>query len=206
APPVHGVFPPPAPPHPAVRRRRVSRRPGDRPARAAEPLDGLLPRDPRDPGVHPRVRAGLRAGGRRVPGLVRVRLHGEDARGDAEPERVLPPLHAADVRVRPAPHAALPEPEHRGEQRSGGHGHIEPASSPRAIRVRIDEGLERRRLGVLARLILAIPHILWLYVFTIAAALFLVAGWFAALATGRLPRGIHDFLGAWMRYSTWVWA
>jgi uncharacterized protein DUF4389 len=43
-------------------------------------------------------------------------------------------------------------------------------------------------------------------VFSIAALLFVVAGWFAALVTGRLPQGIHDFLGAWMRYSTWVWA
>jgi hypothetical protein len=46
----------------------------------------------------------------------------------------------------------------------------------------------------------------WLYVFTVAAALFLVAGWFATLVLGRTPQGIHDFLAAFVRYSSWVWA
>ena len=45
-----------------------------------------------------------------------------------------------------------------------------------------------------------------MYVWTIAALLFAFGGWFAALATGRLPQGIHDFLVAYIRYQTWVWA
>jgi Domain of unknown function (DUF4389) len=46
----------------------------------------------------------------------------------------------------------------------------------------------------------------WLYVFTVASLLMVIAAWFATLATGTTPQGIHDFLAAYIRYSSWVWA
>jgi Domain of unknown function (DUF4389) len=58
---------------------------------------------------------------------------------------------------------------------------------------------------VLLRVVLAIPHLVWVYVWGIAAVLFTIAAWFAALVQGRTPVGLHDFLAAYLRYSTWVW-
>jgi hypothetical protein len=54
--------------------------------------------------------------------------------------------------------------------------------------------------------VFAIPHLVWVYVFGIVATLFVIAAWFATLATGRTPQGLHDFNAAYIRYSTWVWA
>jgi len=59
---------------------------------------------------------------------------------------------------------------------------------------------------VLLRVVFAIPHLVWVYVWGIAATLFTIAAWFATLVRGRNPQGLHDFLAAYLRYSTWVWS
>lgn len=51
-----------------------------------------------------------------------------------------------------------------------------------------------------------IPHLVWVYVWGIVAALFLVAAWFATLFRGTTPEGLHDMIAAYIRYSTWVWS
>jgi len=51
-----------------------------------------------------------------------------------------------------------------------------------------------------------IPHYIVLYVLGIAVAIVAIAGWFAALFTGRLPAGLADFLVGWLRWSTRVLA
>jgi hypothetical protein len=66
----------------------------------------------------------------------------------------------------------------------------------------VHDDLERSRLTVFFRLILAIPHFLWFIVWTIATFFVAIAGWVATLATGRLPGGIHGFLCAYIRYTT----
>jgi hypothetical protein len=55
---------------------------------------------------------------------------------------------------------------------------------------------------VFFRLLLAIPYVLWWFLWSIAAFFAVIAGWFAALFTGRLPGGLHNFLGAFLRYGT----
>jgi len=64
----------------------------------------------------------------------------------------------------------------------------------------------QRRVTVLFRLLLAIPHFIVLYVLTFAAELVAVIGWFAALFTGRLPAGLADFLTGWLRWSARLYA
>ena len=64
----------------------------------------------------------------------------------------------------------------------------------------------QRRVTVLFRLLLAIPHFLVLYVLTIAVEVVAVIAWFAALFTGRLPGGLADFLTGWLRWSARVYA
>jgi len=64
----------------------------------------------------------------------------------------------------------------------------------------------QRRVTVLFRLLLAIPHYIVLYALTIAAGIVAVIGWFAALFTGRLPTGLADFLAGWLRWYARVFA
>jgi uncharacterized protein DUF4389 len=70
------------------------------------------------------------------------------------------------------------------------------------IRLEVDDELRRSRLTVFFRLLLAIPHLIWLLLWTIAVAFALVAAWFSTLAIGRLPDALHRFLAAYLRYAT----
>jgi hypothetical protein len=74
------------------------------------------------------------------------------------------------------------------------------------IRLVVTDDLDRTRLTVLVRLLLVIPHFVWLYLWSIAAELAAIVAWFAALVTGRVPEGLHRFLAAYLRYLTHVTA
>lgn len=77
---------------------------------------------------------------------------------------------------------------------------------PHPVRLELSDGLERSRLTVFFRLLLAIPHLLWLSLWSVLAFLAAFVAWFAALATGRVPTALHRFLSAWVRYATHVGA
>ena len=90
-----------------------------------------------------------------------------------------------------------------------------PTSDPRAVPlermpehpIRVPapaDDLRRNRLLVLFRILLAIPHFVWLTIWGIGAFIVVVFGWFAALFVGRLPQGWHNFLAAYVRYWTHV--
>ena len=68
----------------------------------------------------------------------------------------------------------------------------------------VTDDLHRSRLTVFFRLLLAIPHFIWLYIWGIAVAFTVLISWFAALFTGRVPDGLHNFNTAYLRYSTRV--
>ena len=70
------------------------------------------------------------------------------------------------------------------------------------VRMVVTDDLERPRLTVLFRLFLAIPHIVWILLWSIAVFFAVLVAWFAALITGRVPDGLHRFLGAYVRYGT----
>lgn len=72
------------------------------------------------------------------------------------------------------------------------------------VRLEVDEYLARNRLTVFFRILLAIPHGIWLLLWTIAALLAAIANWFATLARGRPPRALHRFLTAYVRYAAHV--
>ena len=90
-----------------------------------------------------------------------------------------------------------------------------PTSDPRAVTLERmpehpvtvpapDDDRTRNRLLVLFRILLAIPHFIWLTIWGVGAFIIVVFGWFAALFTGRLPQGWHNFLAAYVRYWTHV--
>jgi Domain of unknown function (DUF4389) len=74
------------------------------------------------------------------------------------------------------------------------------------VRMEIEDDLRRSRLTVFFRLLLAIPHFVWVILWSIAAVVVAVINWFAALFTGRSPEGLHNFLAAYVRYVTHLYA
>ena len=68
----------------------------------------------------------------------------------------------------------------------------------------VTDDLRRSRLTVFFRLLLVIPHVIWLYIWGIAVGFAVLFAWFAALFTGRVPQGLHDFNAGFLRYSTRV--
>ena len=72
------------------------------------------------------------------------------------------------------------------------------------IDMTVSGDLRRSRLTVFFRLLIAIPHLLWMWLWGIAAEVALLLAWVAALVTGRVPGALHDFLAAYLRFYTRV--
>jgi hypothetical protein len=100
---------------------------------------------------------------------------------DASPPEA--PLPAA-----PPPQAAPPE---------------EPAPDAwHPVRLVVTDDLHRSRLTVFFRLFLAIPHYFWISLIGMVVALLVFVNWFILLITAQTPKGIHDFLAGYIRYTT----
>jgi hypothetical protein len=78
------------------------------------------------------------------------------------------------------------------------------AANQHPIQIVVSDDLERSRLTVFFRWLLAIPHMLWLFLWSLASYLAWIIAWFATLFTGRCPTGLHDFLARYLRYLTHV--
>jgi hypothetical protein len=76
----------------------------------------------------------------------------------------------------------------------------------RPVHLIVSDDLERSRMTVFFRLLLAIPHLIWLSLWGIAASVAVIVNWFATLFAGRSPDGLHNFLAAYIRYAIHVGA
>ena len=72
------------------------------------------------------------------------------------------------------------------------------------MRLRVIEDLSRSRLTVFFRLLLAIPHLIWLGLWTFGVFLVAFIAWFIVLFRGQLPDGLHRFFTMYIRYATHV--
>jgi hypothetical protein len=70
------------------------------------------------------------------------------------------------------------------------------------VTLRVTDDLRRTRLTVAFRIILYIPHLIWLALWGIAAFFAVIGLWFGALFTGRPPEGLHRFVTRYLRYTT----
>jgi hypothetical protein len=70
----------------------------------------------------------------------------------------------------------------------------------------VEDDLRRNRLTVLFRLLLAIPQLIWIELWSIVAAIAIVIAWLAALVLGRVPEGLHEFVARFLRALTCVTA
>ncbi|MEP7335787.1 MAG: DUF4389 domain-containing protein [Actinomycetota bacterium] len=69
------------------------------------------------------------------------------------------------------------------------------------VQLVVEDDLQRNRLTVFFRLLLAIPHVVWLFLWGIAVFFAAIANWVATLATGTPPAGLHGFLSRYVRYA-----
>jgi hypothetical protein len=74
------------------------------------------------------------------------------------------------------------------------------------IRISEDDDLRRSRLTVFFRLLLALPHLVWLLLWGIVVVFTVIANWFVTLFAGRPADALHRFNGAYLRYLTHVGA
>jgi hypothetical protein len=93
-----------------------------------------------------------------------------------------------------------------GEPTIPEQGQPPPDEPPRQhpVRLVVTDDLRRSRLTVAFRLLLVIPHLIWLALYSIAAWVVALVNWFATLITGRSPERIHNYLVRYMRYSIFV--
>lgn len=77
---------------------------------------------------------------------------------------------------------------------------------PHPVRLTLADDLRRRRLTVAFRLVLAIPHLVVLFVWTLATVPAAVVAWVTTLATRRPPDTLARFLASYVRYLTRVGA
>jgi len=70
------------------------------------------------------------------------------------------------------------------------------------IDMTVGSDLQRSRLTVFFRMLIAIPHLLWMFLWGIAAEVVVFIAWFAAMFTGRVPDGLHNFLATFLRFYT----
>jgi hypothetical protein len=87
---------------------------------------------------------------------------------------------------------------------------VEPPASPTTaaeparqhpISLVVTDDVRRSRLTVFFRLLLILPHVVWIALWGIAAFLLLVVAWFVGIVMGRLPHGLHRFFAAFVRYG-----
>ena len=74
------------------------------------------------------------------------------------------------------------------------------------IRLTVSDDLQRSRLTTFFRLLLAIPHIVWLLLWGIVAFFAAIANGVATVIRGTSPQGLHNFLAAYVRYEIHVFA
>jgi hypothetical protein len=68
------------------------------------------------------------------------------------------------------------------------------------------DDLRFSRVTVFFRLLLAVPHIVWLLLWGIVTVFAVVANWFVTLFRGTPARGLHGFITRYVRYTLHVYA
>ena len=78
--------------------------------------------------------------------------------------------------------------------------------SEHPIRLLVTDDLRRSRLTVALRLLFAIPHFIWLGLWSLLAIAAAFANWVGTLLLGRPPALLHRFLSAYVKYATQFYA
>lgn len=68
------------------------------------------------------------------------------------------------------------------------------------------DDLHRWRVSVLFRFFMALPHLVWMWIWGSGMLLLAPVLWLIGLFTGRSPEGLRDVYAMWIRYSVHVYA
>ena len=79
-----------------------------------------------------------------------------------------------------------------------------PSTHP--IRLIVNDDLQRNRLTVFFRIILAIPALFVTNILSHLSELLAIFSWFIALVTGRVPEGLRNFAALALRFETQTYA
>lgn len=71
---------------------------------------------------------------------------------------------------------------------------------PYPVTFEVDYVERRSRATAFFRLILAIPLVIWCYLYAIAAYIAAVIAWFAILLTGSYPKSLYEFVAGFTRF------
>jgi hypothetical protein len=75
------------------------------------------------------------------------------------------------------------------------------AFQPHPVELVVEDDLHRSRLTVFFRILLAIPHYIWILLWSILVVILAIVQWFVTLVAGRPADGLHGFLSKYVRYS-----
>jgi hypothetical protein len=75
------------------------------------------------------------------------------------------------------------------------------AFQPHPVELAVEDDLRRNRLTVFFRILLAIPHLIWIFLWSIVVIVVAIVQWFVTLMAGRPADGLHGFLSRYVRYS-----
>src|SRR5882724_83277 len=81
-----------------------------------------------------------------------------------------------------------------------------PPTYDHPVRLSSTDDLVRSRLTVFFRLLLAIPHILWLFLWASVVFFVAIANWLATLLGRQSPDSLHEFLSRFARQELHVTA
>lgn len=79
-------------------------------------------------------------------------------------------------------------------------------SGEQPVRLVLSDDLVRSRGTVFFRLIFALPFLIWLGLWAIAAFFVAFVNWVATLFEGKSPASLHDFLARFVRFATHTYA
>jgi hypothetical protein len=74
------------------------------------------------------------------------------------------------------------------------------------VKLLLADNLERSRGTVFFRLVFALPFLIWLSLWAVAALFVAFVNWIATLVEGRPPAPLHDFLARFVRFATHTYA
>lgn len=74
------------------------------------------------------------------------------------------------------------------------------ADAAATVTLELEGPRPQRRATIAFRLLLAIPHIVWAWLLSIAVAFAVIAAWVGALVVGRMPEGLGTFIGRVLQY------
>jgi hypothetical protein len=74
------------------------------------------------------------------------------------------------------------------------------------VRFVVTDDLRRSRLAAFFRLLLALPHFVWITIWTYSMFLVIPFQWLWVIAAGHMERDVHGYIGRFVRYHVHLYA